>query len=1358
MSCDNHAASVDNTGINRTSGGAAADAADMTTTSLGNFVQCPVCRTSHAPTNGALKDGVYASTCENCGHFFKFKATGPLKSSVTFTINGTSYTVGNQYAAALSLNEFMRSQGVSYGTKVMCMEGGCGVCLVTTTLYDPITKAVQTYTVNSCLVPLYTCDGMQVTTIEGLGNPWDGLHPLQDRLAQYNGSQCGFCSPGQVMNMYGLLKRTPTPTMQQVENTFDATICRCTGYRSILDAMKSFASDAPPTLPGGTIDIEELDKKICSKTGKTCTGRCSSERQTDPEHVPLHIVLQGSQWYKPTTRQQLYALLGQHKGDNYRLVFGNSGFGVYKEIGPWMYDVLIDLRGIQEFYSISVDSSKVMFGPCITLTNMMEVFETNSTNPALSYFRDFTSHVAYIGNIGVRNLGSWAGNLMLKNLHTEFPSDVFTMFETVGATLFIGSSDGTEKSYSLMDFLNLDMKGKVILSVILPTFPSGDVYVKTFKITPRHQNAHAYVTAGFRLQLDSSNNFTVKTKPSLVYGGINKTLVHASNTEAFLQGKQLGSTSVLKAAIASLSAELIPDATAGLSSPAYRKNLAICLFYKCVLGMCGRKAASRFQSGGTNLMRPVSSGTQTYDSRKDEYPLTQPMTKADATLQTSGRVQFVADIPPAPQEVAASFVISRVGNAEIDTVDTSVAMSYPGALKYISAADIPTGGLNNFREATALAEELFCSGRVLYSGQPIGLIVAVDKLSADTAASMVKVTYKNVQPPIITMEDAIQKKSIFPNVAQELKVGDAAAAIAGSDKQITGTIKIKHQYHFHLETQFCLCYPAEDGVGVHLYSATQWSDLVQQSVARVLNITESSVSVKVKRLGGSFGGRITRANMTACAAALATHVMKRPVRLNMNFHTNMKTIGKRYPYLANYTIGVSNDGKLNGIQLTAHADCGISPNDCYFLDFPGHMDNAYYCPAWDFTPVALKTNLPTNTYCRGPGSVPSIFMMETMMDHAAKVLDMDPLMFRKLNLFNKGQTTVDGRVLKYCNIKAIVAQLEAWADVKARKQQVATFNQANRWKKKGIAVMPIRWNVDYRHETFNVYLTVYHGDGSVALSIGGVEMGQGINIKMMQVCAFELGIPMDTIKVKATNTLSDSNSFTTGGSITTEINALGVVQCCQQLKARLAPVKAKMVNPTWQQLAAQCYKQGVDLSARSSTFPTGDFSNYNIYGAICTEVEVDILTGENQINRVDLLYDCGESMNPDIDIGQLEGGFVMGVGYWLTEQMIFDPQTGTALTDGTWEYKPPMGKDIPIDFRIQFLKNAPNPRGVLRSKAVGEPPVCLSASVLFAVKHAIEAARKDISQDTFFPLDGPATVEMIQTACQLDSSQLVYGT
>ncbi|XP_067656035.1 uncharacterized protein [Haliotis asinina] len=1329
----------------------------MPSKTLGNFVQCPVCRTSHVPTNGALKDGVYASTCENCGHFFKFKATGPLKSSVNFTINGASFTVGNEYAAALSLNEFMRSQGVSYGTKAMCLEGGCGVCLVTTTLYDPITKAVQTYTVNSCLVPLYTCDGMQVTTIEGLGNPRDGLHPIQDRLAQYNGSQCGFCSPAQVMNMYGLLKRTPNPTMQQVENAYDTTICRCTGYRPILAAMKSFASDATPDLPGGQIDIEDLDRKICKKTGKTCSGRCSSKTQTDPEQVPLHIVLQGSQWYKPTNRQQLYALLGQHQRDNYRLVFGNSGYGVYKEIGPWMYDVLIDLRGIQEFYDISIDSSKVMFGPSITLTNMLEVFETNSTNPALSYFRDFASHVGVIGNTGVRNLGSWAGNLMLKNLHSEFPSDVFTMFEAVGATLFIGSSDGSEKSYSLMDFLNLDMKGKVILSVTLPTFPSGDVYVKSFKITPRHQNAHAYVTAGFRLQLDRNNNFTVKTKPSLVYGGINKTLVHASKTEAYLQGKQLGSASILKSALAILSGELVPDNTPGLSSTTYRKNLAISLFYKCVLGMCGQKAAPAYQSGATNLMRPVSSGTQTYGTRKGEYPLTKPMTKVDATLQTSGIAQYVNDVPPVQGEVYASFVISTVGNAEIDTVDTSAALSYPGVLRYISASDIPAGGRNSFSPTFFLDEEIFCSGRVLYSGQPIGIIVAFDKLSADTAASMVKVTYKNVQPPIITMEDAIQKKSVHPNTVKPIKVGDAAAAIASSDQKITGRIKMGTQYHFHLETQVSICYPAEDGVGMNILCSTQWTDMVQQVTSKLLAIPESRINVTVRRLGGSYGSKITRATLPACAASLAAHILRRPVRLAMNFHTNMKTIGKRFPYLADYTVGVNNDGKLNGIQLTVNADCGSSPNDNGFVIFGPCMDNAYFCPTWDFKAVLLKTNLPANTATRSPGSCPANFIMESMMEHVAKVLNKDPLEFRKINLFTKGQKTAAGMVLKYCNIRDMVAQLETSADVQNRKQQIAAFNQANRWKKKGISVVPLRFDLPFTHVNYGVFMTVFHGDGSVAITIGGVENGQGINTKVMQVCAYELGIPMDLITVNPTSSFIDANSIATGGSITSEVNVLGTLQCCQQLKARMAPVKAQMSNPTWLQLVTKCFITGMDLTARSFTNPTGDFTQYNAYGAACTEVEMDVLTGENQINRVDILYDCGESMNPEIDVGQAEGAFVMGLGYWLTEQMIYDPTTGTALTDGTWEYKPPMGKDIPIDFRIQFLKNAPNPRGVLRSKAVGEPPLCMAASALFAVKQAIQAARKDIAKDTFFPLDGPSTVEMIQSQCQVDSSLLVYG-
>ncbi|GFO29441.1 indole-3-acetaldehyde oxidase [Plakobranchus ocellatus] len=295
---------------------------------------CPVCSASHLPLKDSLANGVYACTCQNCGHFFKFKALENVRTKASFKVNGKEFTVGNEFSTSTTLNTFLRSKGISKGTKGMCYEGGCGVCLVTVTLYAPLSLKQMHYTINSCLLELFSCDGMDITTIEGLGDPKHGLHPIQEQLAKHDGAQCGYCSPSQVMNMYGLLKTNPKPRVQDIEDHFDTTVCRCTGYRSILDAMKTFSIDAPPHLEKVQMDIEDLDTKLCKKTGKLCTGHChnnigahankGSDNQTPG---PVHIVGASAQWLKPTSMDQLLSLLKQHSQDNYRLVFGNTGFG-----------------------------------------------------------------------------------------------------------------------------------------------------------------------------------------------------------------------------------------------------------------------------------------------------------------------------------------------------------------------------------------------------------------------------------------------------------------------------------------------------------------------------------------------------------------------------------------------------------------------------------------------------------------------------------------------------------------------------------------------------------------------------------------------------------------------------------------------------------------------------------------------------------------------------------------------------------------------------------------------------------------------------------------------------------------------
>ncbi|CAL1535967.1 unnamed protein product, partial [Lymnaea stagnalis] len=1287
------------------------------------LVKCPVCSTSHLPINKLLEEGKYACTCQNCGNFFKFRAMDEIKSSITFTINGKSYTVGNEHNPATSLLEFMRKTGVSTGTKGCCYEGGCGICLVTVKILDPLSSKARSYAINSCCLQLYTCDGLDVTTVEGLGNTTVGLHPIQERLATYNGVQCGYCTPGQVMNMHGLLQNKPQPTMKDVEDAFDSTICRCTGYRPILDAMKSFAIDSPEKRT--VIDIEELEGKLCKKSGKPCTGHCKQKHNRVPQDckLPAHIVTDVAQWFKPVDLPGLCSLLKQNQNSNYRLVFGNTGFGVYKDFGPWNFDILIDIRAVKELYTIDLSpTDHITLGANLTLTNLKELFASN-TDSSVSYASVFETHLGYTASNSIRNLGTWAGNLALKRLHQDFPSDIFTMLETVGASLNIVDADGVNKVYSLQDYLALDMKGKVITSAQLPKYSSATPRtIRTFKTSHRLQQSKAHVTSGFNFQIDESSNYLVTSKPSIVIQGINNTLVHAVQTESFLINKQLGDPSVLKDALVLLSSEIVPQSDPVLASTTYRKNLAIGQFYKFVLGVCKNKVGSRFVSGGPGLDRPLMTATHAFGTDDPTiYPVSKAMMKLTAFNLTTGEVKFVGDLPVCQGQLFAAPILSTTGNARIQSIDPSAALQIPGVVKFIQASDIP--GENNWRpkqlNEPGAAQELLSSGQVLYAGQAIGILVAEDEVTALSARGAVKVTYTDRQPVITSVVEAVQKKSFFDKLGPFTR-GDAASAMAAAPHRINGTVHSSDQYNFHLENQAAFCIPSDTG-GMEVMATSQWLDATSETVSQILGIPESSVTAEAQRLGGAFGGKIFYNLPVAGMCALAAHVTRSPVLLSLDIHTNMQLQGKRTYYVYEYEVGFDDTGKILAIIATAYSDAGP-----VFIINDGNeftqiwIDSAYFCPNWSWTVQPCKTNKPVATSVRAPGSAPAIYAMECMVDHVATYLKKDHLEVRKVNLFVDGQTTLGGVVLENCLIGSLVAQLQADIVYADRVKAVNDFNQANRWKKRGLHVMPIRYPMMWNHFSHSATVVIQHGDASVAISHGGIDMGQGINTKAIQCCAYKLGIPLDKIKVKKTSSFFNANSAWTAGTVTSELVCMAIMECCDTLLARMAPVKAKLVNPTWEQIVQQCFKDMVDLTAThlNAHVDKYPYATYNCWSACCSEVEVDVLTGQYQITQVDFLYDCGISLNPEIDLGQLEGGFLMGCGLFLLEGMTFDPATGKALTDGTWTYKPPLAKDLPIKFNVKFMRNTPNPKGVLRSKAVGEVPVAQGACVLLALKRA----------------------------------------
>eukprot|EP01102_Stenamoeba_stenopodia_P002690 TRINITY_DN12548_c0_g1_i1.p1 TRINITY_DN12548_c0_g1~~TRINITY_DN12548_c0_g1_i1.p1 ORF type:complete len:482 (-),score=124.30 TRINITY_DN12548_c0_g1_i1:168-1613(-) len=479
----------------------------------------------------------------------------------------------------------------------------------------------------------------------------------------------------------------------------------------------------------------------------------------------------------------------------------------------------------------------------------------------------------------------------------------------------------------------------------------------------------------------------------------------------------------------------------------------------------------------------------------------------------------------------------------------------------------------------------------------------------------------------------------------------------------------------------------------------------------------------------------------------------------MDITSNMNMIGKRDNFYAQYKVGANSNGVINAVQITYYANGGAILDGSAINVMMAMLtcDNTYNFANISVNGLCCRTNIPGNTFMRAPGCLPAIFFAEQIIEHTSTMLNMPSDQVREVNFYQSGQVTPYKQPLPYFNIPTIWSQLKASADWNARVQQVQAYNAANRWTKQGISITPCKYGIQWNGQYFHCMVNIF-SDGSVQVSCGGIEMGQGLNTKVAQVCAQTLGIPFNLVTIAPFSTEKSPNSAMTGGSIGSDLNAVAVQMCCQTLNQRLAGLQQLFVkdNLSWQALIAKATAAGIDLQATSWTNqPSPNVYTYNSYGAAVSQVQVDVLTGEVQILRSDILFDCGISINPAVDIGQATGAFVQGIGYFLTEEIVYDPTNpGVLLTNGTWEYKPPSTTDIPIDLRLTLLKDAPNPLGVVNSKASGEPPMTLASSVFFAVKAAVASARADAGLTGYFEFDAPATVDVVQQSTGVTNSQL----
>ena len=695
-------------------------------------------------------------------------------------------------------------------------------------------------------------------------------------------------------------------------------------------------------------------------------------------------------------------------------------------------------------------------------------------------------------------------------------------------------------------------------------------------------------------------------------------------------------------------------------------------------------------------------------------------------------------------------VLAPHAHARLIRLCTSTAENVPGVHTVLTAASVPG---ENETGSVRHDEPLFPS-EVLYHSQPVAWVLGESLEAARTGAAHVAAEYEPL-PAILTIKDAIAAGSLL---AEPLRMqrGDASV-IESSWLRFSGELYIGGQEHFYLETQCALARMDESG-GIVVESSTQHPTETQDIVARVLGIPWHRVTVQCLRMGGAFGGKEVQANPFAAVAALGTWKTGRPVRVRLTRALDMALTGKRHPFLARYEAGFAQDGRIRGVRIHLFSDGGWS------LDLSGpvisramfHCDNAYLLPAAEITGAICKTHKTSQTAFRGFGGPQGMLVIEEILDQAARRLSMAPEILRERNLYRVGDTAVYGQAIKDANrIGTIWRQLKDTSDFDQRRLEIQDFNAAQTYRKRGLAITPMKFGISFTATFMNQAgaLVLIYRDGSVQVNHGGTEMGQGLHTKIGQIAAEALGIAPESIRVMPTRTDKVPNTSATAASASTDLNGAAVLDACTQLKERLAPVAAELGEHDFKKLVDAAYRRRISLSAQGfyrtpglkydPVTLSGKPFHYYAWGAAVSEVEVDLFTGAFQIRRVDILEDVGSSVSPSIDRGQIEGGFMQGLGWLTIEELLWDA-SGRVATAGASTYKLPSWSELPEVFNVNFLERAADPDVVFGSKAVGEPPLMLAISVREAIRDAIAAC----GDGRPVMLDSPATPERIFFALQ----------
>ena len=1215
---------------------------------------------------------------------------------VKFILNNQLVTA-NQ-ASGSTVLDYVRYFKSLKGTKIGCREGDCGACTVLVGDFEDGQLVYRSMT--SCLMPLGNAEGKHIVSVEGIN--MKELTPVQHAMAATNGTQCGFCTIGFVMSLTGFVLGKETKEYDQAIASVDGNICRCTGYKSIERAAAL------------------LTQKVADKPDENTT-KWLVENGFIPDYF-LNIEQRLKDLRKEITPTSATALNGE------TILGGGTDLLVQKHHAVKRAKT-IHLYDDKSLKNISLQEGEVHIGASVTVT----AFAESSIIQGL--FPDLAKHIKLVSSTPIRNMATLAGNLV-----NASPIGDMSVFLLALDCKIVLEKEGNTRTIALKDFYKgyklLDKSpGEKIVEIIFSA-PSKEAYFNFEKVCKRTHLDIASVNSACLIDINKEG---IITSVHLSAGGVAPFPKYLFNTVAFLKGKAL-TEAVIEEAIDIINKEVAPISDAR-GTEAYKRLLLEKLIQAHIAYTSAPKGASGYSS---KITPDLITGQERFPSGAEGYA------NMDAPMHVTGKSVYTDDIPVMEGTLFVKVFDSPIAHGIIKKLVYSKAEEVEGIVKIFSYKDI-TG--ENQIGGIIPDEPLLAEHEVHYRGQPVLLIVAENEDVAEDALHLIEI---EIEPlPVITDPREAFAQGKLLSGTRKFQKGNVEEAFANCAHVFEGKTESGGQEHLYLETQGAYAYPTEHG-SVKIFSSTQGPTAVQRTVARVLGVGMNQVEVDVARLGGGFGGKEDQASTFGAMAALVAYVLKKPAKCIPHRMEDMRITGKRNPYSSDYKIGLDKDYRIIAYQATFYQNGGaaadLSPAIMERTLF--HATNTYGIEHVFVTAHSCKTNLPPNTAFRGFGGPQGMFVMESAIDHAAKSLGVETTIIQRKNLMDNGYELSYGQIIDGCEASNCWDEVTDKYNFESVKKEVAYFNEENQFLKKGISLMPIAFGISFTNTMMNQARALVHvySDGSVGVSTGGVEMGQGLNTKMMQVAATRLGVSKSRIKLETTNTTRVANTSPTAASATADLNGKAIENACEQIMERLvqtvkeikelsAQVSIKIVGEKvlinnevcdldWKSLILQAFMKRVNLSAKGhyatpiikfdKTKEKGHPFAYHVYGTALTTVTVDCLRGTYEIDSVNVVHDFGTSMNREIDLGQVEGGIVQGIGWMTMEEVIYNKE-GRLLSNALSTYKIPDIYSVPKQLTVDFLHTDGSELAIFKSKAVGEPPLMYGIGAYFAIRNAILA-------------------------------------